>query len=72
MTGLNIKNKTTSLLIVFLIYLFAFFIGFLIFRLTSNMNLLISTLLADIAATIIVWVFGIVFKNSSVYDLTGA
>ena len=32
------------------------------------MHLLVSTLLADIAATIIVWVFGILFGNSSMYD----
>ena len=32
------------------------------------MHLLISTFLADIAATFIVWIFGILFGNSSMYD----
>lgn len=68
MTGLNIKNKTMSLIIVFSIYIFACFIGFLVFNFFSGMHLILSTLLADIAATIIVWVFGIIFKNSSTYD----
>jgi len=68
MTGLSIKNKTTSLAIVFLIYVFACFMGFLVFVLNSGMHLILSTLLADIAATLIVWIFGIILKNSSVYD----
>lgn len=68
MTGLNIKSKTVSLLIVFLIYVFACSVGFLVFTLTSGMYLILSTFLADIAATIIVWIFGMIFNNSSVYD----
>ena len=35
---------------------------------TSGLHILLSTLLADIAATFIVWLAGIIFKNSSVYD----
>jgi len=63
MTGLDIKNKTTSLAIVFLIYVFACFMGFLVFVLNSGMHLILSTLLADIAATLIVWIFGIILKE---------
>ena len=57
-----------SFLIVFAVYVLAFFVGLLVFKLSSNMHLLVSTFLADIAATFIVWIFGILFGNSSIYD----
>ncbi len=64
----KINNRSVSILIVLAIYIIAFFIGLLVFRLSTDMHILISTFLADIAATIIVWGFGILFLNSSVYD----
>jgi len=68
MTRFRIKNRTVSFLIVLAIYILAFAIGLLVFKLSSGMHMLISTLLADIAATLIVWGFGILFLNSSIYD----
>lgn len=64
----NIKSRPISLLIVLAIYIIAFFAGLLVFKLSAGMHVLISTFLADIVATIIVWGFGILFLNSSVYD----
>ncbi len=64
----GIKNRSLSFFVVLIIYVLACAAGFLTYSLTSSMHLLISTLLADIAATIIVWLAGIVFKNSSIYD----
>lgn len=58
----------TSYLIVLAVYILAFSAGLLIFKLSSDMHVLISTLLADIAATLVVWGFGILFANSSIYD----
>jgi len=47
----------------------AAFLGFwIVYNLTYQNSLLLSTLWADIAATIIVWIFGLIFKNSSLYD----
>ena len=57
-----------SFLIVLAVYILAFFVGLLVFKLSSNMHVLVSTFLADIAATLVVWGFGILFKNSSIYD----
>lgn len=64
----KINNRVVSLLIVLAIYIIAFFAGLLVFKLSSDLHVLISTFLADIVATIIVWGFGILFLNSSVYD----
>jgi len=64
----RIKNRTASFLIILAVYILAFFVGLLVFKLSSNMHVLVSTFLADIAATLIVWGFGILFKNSSIYD----
>lgn len=64
----QINNRVVSLLIVLAICIIAFFAGLLVFKLTSGMHILVSTFLADIAATMIVWGFGILFLNSSVYD----
>ena len=64
----KIKNRAVSLLIVLAIYIIAFSAGLLVFKLSGDMHVLVSTFLADIVATIIVWGFGILFLNSSVYD----
>ena len=64
----KINNRAVSLLIVLAIYIIAFFAGLLVFKLSGDMHVLVSTFLADIVATIIVWGFGILFLNSSVYD----
>jgi len=68
MTRSRIKNRTTSFLIVLAVYILAFSAGLLVFKLSSNMHVLLSTFLADIAATLVVWGFGILFGNSSIYD----
>ena len=64
----KIKNRTISFLIILVIYILAFLAGLLVFKLSSNMHVLVSIFLADIAATLVVWGFGILFSNSSVYD----
>lgn len=64
----QIKSRTTSFIIVILAYVSAFGVACLIFFISKNLHLLISTLLADIAATLIIWGFGLIFKNSSIYD----
>lgn len=61
-------NRTLSLCVVLLIYAAALAAGFLIFSYFSEKGSLIAMLYADIGATIIVWLFGIILKNASVYD----
>jgi steroid 5-alpha reductase family enzyme len=64
----TIKKRFISFLIILAIYVIAFVIAYLAFTLSRNMHLLLSTLIANACATITVWIFGIIFKNSSVYD----
>jgi steroid 5-alpha reductase family enzyme len=68
MTGFRIKNRTVSFLIILAVYALAIFTAVIVFKLSSGMHLLMSTFLADIAATLVVWVSGVVFSNSSIYD----
>ena len=68
MTAIIIRSRTKSFFIILAIYLIAFALGFLVFWLSSGMHILVSTLLADIAATLLVWGSGLLFANSSTYD----
>ncbi len=61
-------NKTNSLIIVALIYVIAIIIAFFTYRAFESRGILLAVFLGDIAATIVVWIFGVVFDNSSVYD----
>ena len=68
MTVFRIENRVVSFLIVLAVYILALFVAAIVFKLTSSMHFLLSTFLADIAATIVVWLAGVLFDNSSVYD----
>ena len=71
---IRVKSRATSFLLILAIYVLAFFIGLVVFNLFNNvhvfnnMHVPVSFFLADIAATLVVWGFGILFANSSVYD----
>lgn len=65
---IKIKNRKTSFFLIFLIYIIAFFIAFLVYYFTRNLHILVSTFLADVAATLVVWGFGLLFGNASAYD----
>jgi len=62
------SSRKLSFLIILIIYISAILAGVYVFNYFSNYNILFRILLADIAGTLVVWIFGIVFKNSSVYD----
>lgn len=59
--------KTRSLYFVAVVYLVAFFIAAICIYLLP-FSILINTLYADLAATLIVFVFSRLYKNSSIYD----
>lgn len=63
-----LKTRFGAFSTVLILYFLAFLGFFLVHTLTFHGNLLFSTLWGDIAATIIVWLGGILFKNSSLYD----
>ena len=60
-------GKAKSLVIVALIYVFALAGGYLLSCLIP-VHLLLKLFLADVFATAIVYIFTIIFKNTSVYD----
>ncbi len=60
-------SKGLSLLIVLFVYAAAFFTGLLIFALLPFKGIF-AYLIADAAATVVVWAVGLVFKNASLYD----
>ena len=63
------KDKDSSVAIIAVIYIIAAVAGFFVFRKAlSAMSELWALLLADVVATVIVWIFGLVFRNVSVYD----
>ncbi len=59
-------SKGVSLLIVLLVYAAAFFAGLLVYRLLPDP--LLAFFLADVAATLFVWLLGLFFRNASMYD----
>ena len=62
-------SKGTSLAIVTLIYGIAAAAGFLLFdKLSAVLPEIWALLLSDVLATVIVWAFGLVYENVSVYD----
>jgi len=61
-----IKNKTLSLLFILLIYVIAFAIGF--FSSFWIENIFLRFFFIDVIATIVVYLYSAILKNSSVYD----
>ena len=65
---MKIKSKAVSLFFILMIYSAAMAAGFIVLKLFSGYNLLLSAFLADLTATIFVFLFSLIFNNSSVYD----
>lgn len=62
------QSRSASFLIITLIYLAAIGIGGIVFLKTTEYGMIERLFLADFWATVFVWFFGVLFKNSSVYD----
>ncbi len=65
---INIQSKIRSLLVVLAIYLLAFVVVYFIFPFLKDYHSILSVFIADVVATIIVFSFSVIFKNSSIYD----
>ena len=62
-------KKRNSIWFLSLVYLVALVVGVFVYRLSrAALGSFWPMLLADIAATLVVWAFGLVVKNASVYD----
>jgi steroid 5-alpha reductase family enzyme len=62
------SKKYKSMIWLFLIYLVAFAIGGLAFFYFFNLSLILRLMIADVTATLMIWLFSLILKNASVYD----
>ncbi|MCI1245035.1 MAG: DUF1295 domain-containing protein [Bacilli bacterium] len=65
---INRKNKFVGLLALLLVYLAAIAIGVFVFLALPRLEVYARVLLADIASTVFVYLFGVVLRSASVYD----
>ena len=68
-----IKNRAVALIVIILVYILAGFGGVFAYNFFSAENGLalsypLALFLADVAATLIVFIFSLIFRNASVYD----
>lgn len=62
------SGKVRALLIILFVYILALISGFLLLINPASENSIVNVLLADIGATIVVFIFSVFLNNSSVYD----
>ncbi|MBQ6978518.1 MAG: hypothetical protein IJQ18_07785 [Paludibacteraceae bacterium] len=70
-------SKWSSIALIAAIYLFATVVGIVVYFAANRLSILdftasaqpiIALLIADVVATIVVWAFGLLYENVSVYD----
>lgn len=62
------SNRKLSFLAVFIVYVIAAAIGFITYMVQTNLPWWVRLLIADIVATVVTFLFSVLFKNASVYD----
>lgn len=63
------KNRVASFIIIFIVYAIATACGVMSYVLLSqNLDFWLNLLIADTVATIVTFIFSVIFKNASVYD----
>ncbi|MFA5749229.1 MAG: DUF1295 domain-containing protein [Bacilli bacterium] len=60
-------NRVFSFLVIFIAYILAFAIGLFVYR-NLSFSLYVNIFIADVVATIFIYLVGLVFKNASIYD----
>jgi len=69
MTGPKNKfSRGTSFFIVFVAYIVAILVGIYVARFFNYQNSLIDVAIADVAATVVIFIFSFLLSNSSMYD----
>ena len=61
------KNRIASFIALTIIYIIAAIIGIIVYQ-ALQLDWWLSLLIADMAATVITFIFSLIFKNASVYD----
>ena len=62
------QTKLRNMLVILGIYLIAIIFGVITFYQFQNGSLIFRLLLADVSATLIIWIFSLILKNASLYD----
>ena len=62
------SKKYQSMLILLVLYLLAIIVGIIVFLNLESLSLIPRLLIADIAATLVIWIFSLIIKNASAYD----
>jgi steroid 5-alpha reductase family enzyme len=62
------SHKFKTLVWMGVLYLFAVTIGVFVFQFASSETLIIRLLIADLATTLVIWIFSLALHNASVYD----
>ena len=66
-----IKNRSTSLAVIIFVYFLAAFCGLFTYNYLTDLysfSYQLSLFLADVIATVLVFIFSLIFRNASVYD----
>lgn len=66
-----IKNRTASLAVIIFVYFLAAFCGLFTYNYLTDIysfSYQLSLFLADVIATVLVFIFSLIFRNASVYD----
>jgi hypothetical protein len=61
-------SKRNSILLIAAVYVIAFVVVYCIFPLLSFSGTMINVFIADAIATAVIFIFSLIFSNSSVYD----
>lgn len=61
------KSRSFSFILIFIIYVLASVLGIFVYNIL-NFHFALNLLIADVSATILVFIFSIIFKNASIYD----
>ena len=61
------EKRTAGFLIILFVYVVAALVGIMVFR-ALDFQLWLSLLIADAVATVVVFIFSVIFGNASVYD----
>ena len=62
-----LKNRFLSFILVTLVYVISTIVGVITYN-SLNFHFSINLLIADVIATVVVFIFSLIFKNASVYD----
>ena len=62
------SKKYQSMIVLFVLYIVAIFVGIITFLNIESLSLVWRLLISDVAATLVIWIFSLIIKNASAYD----